>query len=159
MKKSVEEFIYPNDLLREKMPILLDYYENDYGEEYGSIMRNRINNALYLFDSNPIEMMDFVMENGDRIDDNIFLKKVEVEYKNYKRIYSVIHVRLLKKYYSLLASFYSISGFNMREEILSLDMESYSYYSISESTKSEEEKIIVNVLDKNKANDNILITI
>lgn len=140
MKKSVEEFIYPNELLREKIPFLLDYYGEDYGEEYTSIMKNRIDNTLYLFDSNPIEMMDFVVRNGDKIDDSILLKRIECEYKNYKRIYSLVHSRLMKKYYSLLATYYSLSGFSMKEELLSLDMESYSYYSISKSRMSEEEK-------------------
>lgn len=130
MKKSVEELIYPNELLREKLPYFERRYMDDYGEEYGHAIKSRMNNTLYLFESDPVVTMDFVKERGNDISDRAFLRRAEKEYQNYIRVKKVIHDIQRQKYYSKLSSYFSLLPYPIREDILNLDIEAYSYENV-----------------------------
>ena len=130
MKKTVEEFIYPNELLRERLPALIDYYTEDYGEEYFSAIGNRLKNTLYVFDSNPIETMNFVISQKEDIADSDYLKRMEAEYNDYQKALARSNSRIERKYCSLLASYFSLPLFSIRKDLVSLDIESYSYHNL-----------------------------
>lgn len=140
MKKSVEEFIYPNEILREKLPYLEELYSEDYGEDYVFIIRDRMKSTLYVFDSDPVVTMNFVRNKGNDISDGDFLKRVEKEYKNYIRVKDIIHAKQKRKYYSKLASYFSLLPYPVREDILALDIEAYSYSNVYKVKSLNDEK-------------------
>ena len=125
MKTSVESFLCPKEVLDENQNLLIDRYVEDYGNEYRDLIRKRMDNTLYLFDSNPIVTMEFIQQFGGIISSSQMIL-FEKEYRNYKKVFSVIHERIKKQYYQKLASYFSISSHPIKEEILSLDIESFS---------------------------------
>lgn len=146
MKTSVESFLCPKEVLDENQNLLIDRYVEDYGNEYRDLIRKRMDNTLYLFDSNPIVTMKFIQQFGGNISSSQ-MKLFEKEYRNYKKVFSVIHERIKKQYYQKLASYFSISSHPIKEEILSLDIESFSLENQfllkrSDVCTSEKEKII-----------------
>ncbi len=146
MKKTVDVFLYPNELLQENKDLLIERYVEDYGEEYRSIIQNRMDNTLYLFDSNPIATMEAIKE----FDSSIDSKKMDTllkEYLNYKKVYDSVHKRMIKKYYHFLSSYFSVPSHPIREELLSLDIEAYSLKNLailqrSGENPTEKEKIL-----------------
>lgn len=137
MKKEVECFLYPDEVLKEKKELLIERYLEDYGEEYQSMIENRMNHTLYLFDSNPIITMNMMRDFEGEIDSKEF-NRIYLEYLDYKKIFDHIHKRINKKYSRMLSSYFSVSSFFTREDLLSLDIESYSLKILSFIRKSEE---------------------
>ena len=65
---NIENILYPDEALDEYKKKLLEVYLEDYGEEYKDIIIKRMNNTLYLFDSNPKDTLRFIL-NNDSIKD------------------------------------------------------------------------------------------
>ena len=77
----MENVLNPNKALEEYKSYLLTMYVKDYGEKYYDLIKNRMDNTIYLFDANPLENMKFLEENGDDIFPNI--KKIRTYLKEY----------------------------------------------------------------------------
>ena len=130
MKKTVEEFMYPNEVLEDNMPYLEGIYQEDYGRKFTSTIKRRIDNTLYVFDSDPVVTMNFFKDREKEIHDEDFLRRIYREYDNYIKIKDMVHNMLRKKYYHILSSYFSVLPYPVREDILDLDIEAYSYQNI-----------------------------
>lgn len=123
----MENILNPNKALEEYKSYLLTMYVKDYGEKYYDLIKNRMDNTIYLFDANPLENMKFLEENGEDIFPNI--KKIRTylkEYKNFIKIKNALENKYFEDYYLILSnsfSYYSKFGI---EDFINIDLDSYS---------------------------------
>ena len=123
----MENVLNPNKALEEYKSYLLTMYVKDYGEKYYDLIKNRMDNTIYLFDANPLENMKFLEENGEDIFPNI--KKIRTylkEYKNFIKIKNALENKYYEDYYLILSnsfSYYSKFGI---EDFINIDLDSYS---------------------------------
>ena len=123
----MENVLNPNKALEEYKSYLLTMYVKDYGEKYYDLIKNRMDNTIYLFDANPLENMKFLEENGEDIFPNI--KKIRTylkEYKNLIKIKNTLENKYYEDYYLILSnsfSYYSKFGI---EDFINIDLDSYS---------------------------------
>ena len=123
----MENVLNPNKALEEYKSYLLTMYVKDYGEKYYDLIKNRMDNTIYLFDANPLENMKFLEENGEDIFPNI--KKIRTylkEYKNFIKIKNTLENKYYEDYYLILSnsfSYYSKFGI---EDFINIDLDSYS---------------------------------
>ena len=99
----MENVLNPNKALEEYKSYLLTMYVKDYGEKYYDLIKNRMDNTIYLFDANPLENMKFLEENGEDIFPNI--KKIRTylkEYKNFIKIKNALENKYYEDYYIIL---------------------------------------------------------
>jgi len=134
---NIENILYPDEALDEYKKKLLEVYLEDYGEEYKDIIIKRMNNTLYLFDSNPKDTLRFIL-NNDSIKDINYVDQAEINYYNYKKALNRINKRLNKDYYSRLANYFNIDTYHLREDIMNLD---YSSFNLSNMAKLNDESV------------------
>ena len=91
----MENVLNPNKALEEYKSYLLTMYVKDYGEKYYDLIKNRMDNTIYLFDANPLENMKFLEENGEDIFPNI--KKIRTYLKEYNSNPLVINLHEISK--------------------------------------------------------------
>ena len=65
---NYDNFLNPNEALREYMPNLLDLYVDDYGKENIKLIKERIKKTMYIFDSLPIDELNFFEKHKHLID-------------------------------------------------------------------------------------------
>ena len=123
---NIDNILNPEESFKSYQDILIDKYLEDYGEEFEKIIRSRIDRTLYLFDSNPIDTLKFLLDNEDKIHDNNYFAEVEKNYYNYQKLKRRITQKLEKDYYGRLSHFFNISSYPIREDILKLDYQSYN---------------------------------
>ena len=84
----MENVLNPNKALEEYKSYLLTMYVKDYGEKYYDLIKNRMDNTIYLFDANPLENMKFLEENGEDIFPNIIdnIVVIPIKYTEYIKI-------------------------------------------------------------------------
>lgn len=124
---KIENIVHPYESFLDYRQKLLDLYEADYGEEEISRIKNRINHTLYLFDSDPLEMMIFLDDYEDQISDQEAIRKIEEEYENYIKVMNRIEKQINKELLKYMAAFFEISWRKAPSELLDLDYESFSY--------------------------------
>lgn len=126
----VDHILHPNDILKESKKDLLQLYAESYGEEYSTSIESRMNHTLYLFDSNPIDTMNFIQEQQDHIDDFKLLNYYEKECLDYVKIKTKYDSQYQKKLYQVLSRYFNLPR-KMKKELLDLDIDSYSLKNIS----------------------------
>ena len=77
-------------------------YVKDYGEKYYDLIKNRMDNTIYLFDANPLENMKFLEENGEDVFPNI--KKIRTYLKENKVDLIITDIRMA------IENTYGVSG-------------------------------------------------
>ena len=123
----MENILNPNKALEEYKNYLLAMYAKDYGKKYYDLIKNRMDNTIYLFEANPLENMKFLEENGADVFPNI--KKIRTylkEYKNFIKIKNALENKYFEDYYLILSnafSYYSKLGI---EDFINIDLDSYS---------------------------------
>lgn len=123
----MENILNPNKALEEYKNYLLAMYAKDYGKKYYDLIKNRMDNTIYLFEANPLENMKFLEENGADVFPNI--KKIRTylkEYKNFIKIKNTLENKYFEDYYLILSnafSYYSKLGI---EDFINIDLDSYS---------------------------------
>ncbi len=131
MSLNIDNIVHPNEAFLDYKDKLLSIYVEDYGEKERELIKNRMNNTLYLFDSNPVSMMEFLMDNSEDINDPLVIRQIEEEYINYVKVKSKIDKKLNKELLKYIASFFDISWRRAPMELLDLDYEAFSYESNS----------------------------
>ena len=144
MTSIIDNLLYPNKVLEDNKQELIDLYIEDYTEKNEKLIRKRINNTLYLFDSNPIDMYNYLQ--NKQIHDYLKERQIEKEYEDYIRINNKYNNIYTKKYLDILAKyFYEIKTTNINV-LLDLDYSSFNYENksiINNSNNEEEKKIIL----------------
>lgn len=124
MSIEIDSIIHANLALLDYREKLYSLYVESYGEEYSSIIRDRMKNTLYLFDSNPIDTMNFLINNS--ITDSKVFSFYEREYFDYVYWKNKIDKKYQKRYYQLLSRYFHYRTSDW-ESLLSLEYSSYNF--------------------------------
>ena len=128
---NIDNILYPEEAFKDYKHNLLDIYCEDYGEENKKNIEARMNNTLYLFDTNPVDTLKFLLDNEDSIHDRTYFINAEKDYINYQRVKRKISRINNKKYYELLAHFFHINPYPIRKEVLDLDISAFNYENVN----------------------------
>ncbi len=82
----MEEFnnvISPIKVLKENSDMLLKYYVSQYGERYYDLIKHRSDNTIYIFDTTPDFAFQKTLENKDKINDDEYIERLEIEARDY----------------------------------------------------------------------------
>ena len=71
---NVENIIRPNGALTSLKSLLIPLYIQDYGIENKGIIYERLRNAIFIFDSDPIVTEKFVAEHLSEIKNSSFIR-------------------------------------------------------------------------------------
>ncbi len=142
---NIENILYPEESFRAYKDKLLDKYAEDYGEEYTSLISDRMDNTLYIFESNPVDTLAFALNHESEINNELFLEKLEEEYYEYQKAKRKITNKLKKKYYNYLATYFNISNFPIREDIINLDISSFNF---ENESKLKSDDTAIEIKDK-----------
>ena len=125
MEKYPQDELYaithPYEIVRSRKDELEKMYIEDYGRKYTDLIKQRMNNIVYMFDSTPDIAYEFIVNNDVKISDNGFHKleelyndfmkaKKEAEYKSEYAVflnmckYFKINEREYKKHYREIAN-------------------------------------------------------
>lgn len=125
----IENILSPENALKEYKKYLLSIYATDYQEKNINLINKRLNNAIYIFESTPIDNMVFLEKSSK----NINSKKIYtycVEYKDYIKKKQELDKQVKEKYYQILSSAFGIYQHN-KEELLNLDIECFQTKNIN----------------------------
>jgi len=138
---NYENVLYPEEAIKEYQSNLLDVYAEDYGEEHLDMIKERIENTLYLFDINPV---DTVVELYDHAKGDASLtERMTREAVDFSKLQDKALRKFRKPYIELLSR-----TFNVRrgaKKLLELD---FSF--ILDSNISEEEYLICDEIYQRK---------
>ena len=126
----IENIVNSENALKEYKKYLLSIYATDYQEKNINLINKRLNNAIYVFESTPIENMAFLEENSS----NINSKKIYtycVEYQDYIHKKQEIEKQVKEKYYQVLSSAFGVYQVHDKEKFLNLDIECFQTKSIN----------------------------
>lgn len=128
MNIQVASIMQPNEAISDLKKALLEVYKESYGEEYAFLINNRMNNFTYIFDSNPIETMAFILEEYDTINDKRLINFYEDEYYDYCRKKNKIERKSNLSLAKYIAHFLGINyNRKLYSELLDLDISSFNY--------------------------------
>lgn len=151
----IENIINPEDALKEYKKYLLSIYATDYQEKNINLINKRLNNAIYIFESTPIENMAFLEENSSKINS----KKIYtycIEYQDYIKKLKELEKLVKDKYYSILSSAFGVYQIIDKDKFLNLDIESFQTKSINllkSDTTSESIKRSILLRQENYKNE------
>lgn len=124
----IERILHADEIVEEKKKSLIQYYKEEYGRKFESIIRFRMNNMLYFFESPPLETYAFLKNNPteyNNTDEFYYLKRLARDYKNITR---KLTAETNYNIFLLYCRFFRIKvhEYNRRqEEILSLPIGAY----------------------------------
>lgn len=103
--------VYPADALCESEKKLLDYYTNQYGKEYSSLIKKRIDNTIYIFESTPDITYNYLQENQKYVFDFEYMDEVEKLAANYCKLERNLEEKRRDSLYSLFCYYHEIHCF------------------------------------------------
>lgn len=141
-----ENILNPEEAWNEFRQYLIELYMEDYGEEYKELIKKRIDDTYYLFDSNPIDTYNFYKSN--KISYGLKrMCRIEREYSNYISVKNRIDKRITEKYRQELSDFYNTLPSFLPDDFLVVDYEAFSFENIrklhSPSTSDENKNSIL----------------
>ena len=116
----------PHKALERIINNLVSIYISDYGNEYEEIIKEKINNTIFIFDSNPIETKNFIGKNLDKIKDNRKLLKTEIEYLDYIKEKKKIEKEIKTVFLNYIKKYTYIDINIDKDKVYNLDFDSYS---------------------------------
>lgn len=144
MKINVESITHPRDTLHQVIKKVIPFYIKDYGFEYENYIINRLFNAVYIFDSNPVDTWKFICKHNDEITDRELIFRGYKEYQDYineERKIDYYNERAFRKFFKKRydapkSQFYSL---------MDLDFDSFSSRSkniLKNGTENEKKNIL-----------------
>ena len=127
---NYNSFLFPEYVVLAIKNRMLHKYIDDYGKENKTSIKKRLDDAVFLFDSNPVETMEFVIANYNNVDNQDFFLRSYVEYADYTSLndkYNNKMSKLLEKY---LKDNFERDALKKNIDVFDLDFDSYSSKSI-----------------------------
>ena len=135
---QIENVIRPKKVLPNIKKYLIPRYIEDYGIENKDKIIKRLNDTIFIFDSNPIETRDFVVDHMDEIKDFQYKVRTELEYKDYLRVEEFVHSQSREAFDIALVKNKYVHSYADLSDLWDLDFESYSYDVFENSTDTQE---------------------
>lgn len=123
---NMDNILNPHEAWDEFKKYLISLYTESYGEKYYYVIKKRISDTYYMFDSNPVDTYNFYRKNNLSIGFG-FMNRIEREYKDYLSIEKKVDEKLTNKYKEYLSSCFKVIPDFMPFEFLTLDYESFSF--------------------------------
>ena len=141
---SIDNIVHPRKALPEVLKKVLPLYVRDYGTEYVNLILKRLYDAIYIFDSNPIDTWKFVCEHSDEIKDKDFCHRSKIEYYDYiDHEYRIdcSNEKIIRKFFKKAYEMKASNNYS----IMKIDFDSYSLKSnriLASGTEEEKREIL-----------------
>ena len=104
---NMDNILNPHEAWDEFKKYLISLYTESYGEKYYYVIKKRISDTYYMFDSDPIDTYNFFKKNNISLGIK-FINRIEREYRNYISVKDKIDKTISDKYKNYLGSFYNV---------------------------------------------------
>ena len=114
--------LFPMEVLQEKTELLYKYYKEQYKNKFSSLIKDRMNNIVYLFDSSPVVTYNFLLSNTNIAVNEEYLSLLKEENDDYKSLNQKLSKQIIDSTILLFCIYHNISsikGYDV-EEILNL---------------------------------------
>lgn len=135
---EIKNVIHPKKVLPSIKEYLIPRYIKDYGIENKDKIIKRFNDTIFIFDSNPIETREFMVEHLDEIKDIQFKVRTEIEYRDYLRVKEFVHSQSREAFDIALIENKYVQSYADLSDLWDLDFESYSYDVFENCTDNQE---------------------
>lgn len=120
-----ENILNPEEAFKSYLSRLMPIYIEDYGVENSRLIKERINKAIYLFDSLPIDEINFIVEYGEKLQCKEKARLAFDECRDFINKKKKIEEKTEKKFYNILADVYG-AGDRHVEELFTMEVDYYS---------------------------------
>ena len=124
---NIENIIKPYKAFNENKQNLISNLVIDYDTKLKDKISERINNAVFIFDSKPMDTKKFVADNLNKIKDNRIILRSEIEYRDYIREEKKIQKQMEKLFANYIKEYVYIDSITNLEKLYNLDFEAYSF--------------------------------
>jgi len=147
---NVDAIMHPHDAFLGYKKYLLWQYAEDYGEDKYHLVRERMNQTIYLFESPPSDKMQFINDHFNEITDYKAMLRIETEFQDYIKVKKKIDAQLRKKFYDRVAYHFHIGSDRIRyEELVDLDFDAFSLESLKLlNSETTDEKVKTQILQR-----------
>lgn len=104
-----ERILNPAQALEDKREQLLDYYASQYGEKSRSLISERNDKVIYIFESTPDINFEFLCDNQDKITNWEEFEEVEEESIDYCKKSKILESKEQHDIYTLFCNYHNIS--------------------------------------------------
>ena len=122
----LENIIKPYKVFEENKQRLIQNIELDYDKNDKRLVGERINNAIYILDSNPIDTKEYISNNANSIKDNRLLLRTEIEYLDYIIEEKRINKNVSNLFANYIKEYALIDSLTDNELLFNLDFEAFS---------------------------------
>jgi len=132
----MEEINYSNiidsrKVLPKLIELLIPIYVNDYGEANRKMIADRLNNMVFIPDSNPIDTADFIANNTNNISNIRYMKRGVSEYKDYCRVSNKYDKKISHMLESFVYNHFDREVISNDDiSIMDLDFDAYSFATV-----------------------------
>lgn len=119
-----ENILNPEEAFRTYLSKLMPIYIEDYGYENKSLIKERINKTLYVFDSLPVDEINFVAEYGAELQCREKARQAFDECTDFLKKKEIIEAMTEKRFYNILADAFGV-GDRYIDELFTIDIDSY----------------------------------
>lgn len=124
LMSDIDRILHAEEVLSDYKPLLLDYYVEEYGKKYRSLLEKRLDSVIYLFDSPPDITYQFFLDHETEFNNTkefLTLKYQAFEYTQVRKSWQQSINRVMQ---DLLQEQFGVSSREMkkiREEVLELN--------------------------------------
>lgn len=126
---EIDRIIHAYDVIECEKKELTNMYVEDYGEEYRHLVNNRLENAIYLFDSTPDISYDFFKKYESSYNETEEFEQLEKDANEYRKILNNMINNCNDMYFKRLCDYFGCSKVeyqSKKEEMLRLPIELFS---------------------------------
>ena len=101
-------------------------YLDSYGDTHKDLIEKRLDNTIFIFESDPKITKKFISENMDKIKDNRLLIKTEIEYLDYIKEEKKIEKNINQVFANYIKSIIYTDSYTDIEKVFNIDFDSYN---------------------------------
>ncbi len=116
-KEEAMRVLFPTSVLQNRIDELFKYYVSQYGKENSSLIRNRLSNIIYIFNSPPDITYKFILDNQDLPIDEKYISNIEKQAINYNLLNKSLNVQLMKDLCESFYYYHNISSNDVKFDI------------------------------------------
>lgn len=133
---NIERIVNSEESLEEIKQSLIEAFQEDYGSKHSDVIKEKINNGIYFFETTPDIMFRFMLKNAPSL---LNKETIQIEYQDYVTKQYEIGAKLTDELFRLYAVAFNLTRTDIarliykKEQLINLPVESY----YDNSTKSK----------------------